>query len=222
MRPIRAVLFDCDGTLVNSEPICNRVISELLAEEGVLMSPHECMSTFMGHNIAYVVRWTQDHHKITLREDFADRVRPLVRRYCAHSLQEIPGAKQLLSRVSLPKAVVSNSTVDYLNFALGLTGLIDFLAPNVFSSHMVAHPKPAPDVYLHAADRMGFAPEDCLVLEDTVSGVTAAAGAGMRVAALASGEHATEDYSVKLMQAGATWIINALEAADEILQAHPS
>lgn len=217
MRPFAAVLFDCDGTLVDSEPICNRVISELLAQEGVHMSATQCMHTFMGHNIAYVVRWTKERHGLDLPADFADRVRPLVRHYCSQSLKETPGAKRLLESLQLPKAVVSNSTPEYLRFALGLTNLLEHLEPHVFSSHMVANPKPAPDVYLHAAASMRLAPEDCLVVEDTVSGVTAASKAGMRVAALAAGDHATDEYRLKLRESGAAWLMRSIEEVAKIV-----
>jgi HAD superfamily hydrolase (TIGR01509 family) len=194
------------------------VISELLAQEGVHMSASECMHTFMGHNIAYVVRWTKERHGLELPSNFADRVRPLVRHYCAQSLKETPGAKRLLASLQLPAAVVSNSTVEYLRFALGMTNLLEHLEPHVYSSHMVAYPKPAPDVYLHAAERMGFEPADCLVIEDSVSGVTAATRAGMRVAALATGEHATDAYRTKLRDSGAGWLVESMSQVLSIIQ----
>jgi beta-phosphoglucomutase-like phosphatase (HAD superfamily) len=82
---------------------------------------------------------------------------------------------------------------------------------------MVANPKPAPDVYLHAAASMRLAPEDCLVVEDTVSGVTAASKAGMRVAALAAGEHATDEYRLKLRESGAAWLMRSIEEVAKIV-----
>lgn len=206
----RAILFDCDGTLVDSELIMNTVISDFLSHSGVLMSPHECIRTFIGTNLAYVVRWVREHKGVTLPPDFMDNIRPLVREKCRTHLREIPGAKSVLSSLLLPRAVVSNSGHEYLRLALGVTGLLEHLEPNVFSAHDVANPKPAPDVYIHAAAAMKLSPSHCLAVEDTVAGVTAATRAGMRVAALAHGPHVTPEYRESLSAAGAADVIESL------------
>lgn len=207
-----AILFDCDGTLVDSELIMNSVISEFLARSGVLMSPEECVRTFIGTNLAYVVRWVHEHKGVALPPDFMDNIRPLVREKCRTELREIPGAKALLSSLKLPRAVVSNSGHEYLRLALGVTGLLEHLTPNVFSAHDVPNPKPAPDVYLHAANTLEVLPHHCLAVEDTVAGITAATAAGMHTIGLASGPHADQHYRDQLRRAGAFTVIDSLSA----------
>ncbi|MFZ4574832.1 MAG: HAD family hydrolase [Phycisphaerales bacterium] len=214
---IHAILFDCDGTLVDSEPIMNAVLSEVLARNGVAMSPEECVRTFIGTNIAYVTRWVAEHKGVMLGPEFMEEIKPLVRRHCRESLREIPGAKALLASLTLPRAVVSNSGHEYLRLVLGLTGLLEHVEPHIFSGHDVPNPKPAPDVYLHAAAAMHLDPARCLVVEDTVAGVTAAKGAGMRVAALASGPHATAQYRANLRAAGADELIDQLAAVGSLV-----
>lgn len=215
---LQAIFFDCDGTLVDSELIMNSVISDFLARSGVIMSPHECIRTFIGTNLAYVVRWVQEHKGVTLPPDFMDSIRPLVREKCRTELREIPGAKALLSSLTLPRAVVSNSGHEYLRLALGVTGLLEHLEPNVFSAHDVQHSKPAPDVYLHAARSMNAHPHHCLVVEDTVAGITAATAAGMRVIGLASGPHADQHYREQLRRAGAFTIVDSLSDVHALLE----
>lgn len=214
----QAVFFDCDGTLVDSELIMNTVISEFLARSGVFMTPHECIRTFIGTNLAYVVRWVREHKGVELPPDFMDNIRPLVRELCKSQLREIPGAKALLASLQLPRAVVSNSGHEYLRIALGVTGLFEHLEPNIFSAHDVANPKPAPDVYLHAAASMRLDPRECLVVEDTVAGVTAARAAGMTVAGLASGPHADDDYRRRLEHAGAATVMSSLMDLHNVLR----
>ncbi len=176
------------------------------------MSPEECVRTFIGTNLAYVVRWVAEHKHATLPADFMEEIRPLVRARCRTELREIPGAKAVLSSLLLPRAVVSNSGHEYLRLALTVTGLLEHLEPNIYSAHDVKNPKPAPDVYIHAAAGMKVEPARCLVVEDTIAGVTAAKSAGMRVAALTCGPHATPEYKQRLLHAGAAALLDDLSA----------
>jgi HAD superfamily hydrolase (TIGR01509 family) len=208
-----AILFDCDGTLIDSEPICNQVLSELITEAGIPMTPDECMHAFIGTNLTFIHQWMREQKGVVLSADFNDRCRAMVRERCVTDLKEMPGAKAVLEQLtgtSLKRAVVSNSGPEYLRYTLGLTGLLPLLEPHVYSAHQVARPKPAPDIYLFAATSLGVSPGRCLVVEDTWAGVTAAAGAGARVAALASGAHATEGYVGRLREAGAEWVVRTL------------
>lgn len=216
-----AILFDCDGTLIDSEPICNQILAELITAAGAPMTADECMHAFIGTNLTYVHQWVREQKGLTLAAEFNDRCRAMVRERCVTDLKEMPGAKAVMERLAgtaLKRAVVSNSGLDYLRYTLGLTHLLPLLEPHVYSAHQVARPKPAPDVYLFAATSLGVAPGRCLVVEDTWAGVTAAAAAGARVAALASGPHATEGYVSRLREAGAGWVVQSLTQVMDILR----
>lgn len=211
-----AILFDCDGTLIDSEPICNAVLSDLLTRHGLPMTSRECMQAFVGTNLNYVVRWAKEQRGVELPSDFHDQVRPAVRERCSRELVEIHGARELVASLEHPKAVVSNSGVDYLRFTLGHVGILSYFEPHIYSAQMVERSKPAPDVYLFAAKALGVDPKRCLVVEDTVLGTMAGIAAGMTVASLSAGEHADEAYTLSLRKAGATHIITSLAQVKDI------
>ncbi|MEL7488068.1 MAG: HAD-IA family hydrolase [Pseudomonadota bacterium] len=119
-------------------------------------------------------------------------------------LKPIDGADDALSRIDA-KAVASSSRAIYLQSKLERTGLLDLVAPHVYSAELVAHGKPAPDIFLYAADRLEADPARCLVVEDSVNGVAAGVAAGMTVWGFTGGGHCFEGHAERLIDAGAQW-----------------
>jgi HAD superfamily hydrolase (TIGR01509 family) len=136
-------------------------------------------------------------------------------RAVAERLTEVPGAARAVSAVRQMKAVASSSTLHRLGVKLRKTGLWEAFAPHVYSAEHVTHAKPAPDLFLHAAEALGVTPAQCLVIEDSVNGVLAGRAAGMRVWGFCGGGHMTERITARLADVGAERIVaNWAEAAE--------
>ena len=197
--------------LVDSEVLALEVELEILAEQGLTFDRTDYINRFMGLSyeafhrvmdeeaIARIGRPVSD----VIREDLAIRLRQTM----IARLTEIPGAGAVIAAVTLPKAVASSSTREGLERKLRQVGLWDHFAPHVYSAGDVAHAKPAPDLFLHAAAALGIAPGDCLVIEDSVNGVLAAKAAGMRCWGFLGGGHAHDGLAARLTDAGAERIV---------------
>jgi HAD superfamily hydrolase (TIGR01509 family) len=183
----RLVIFDCDGVLVDSEPIAVRIDVEMLAEVGVTMSEEEVIERFVGRSPEVILAETEARLGRRVPEGWFDRGEARIRRAYATELQPVPGIVEALEAVDLPVCVASSSGHENLRFKLELTGLYERFAGHIFSATEVANGKPAPDLFLHAAERMGADPADCVVVEDSRYGVQAARAAGMDVLGYAGG-----------------------------------
>jgi HAD superfamily hydrolase (TIGR01509 family) len=174
------IIFDCDGVLVDSERISHEVMIAMLAERGVAMSFDAAVARFMGssmpHTLAIVEQLTGEAPASFLPA-FRDRT------FAAFSaeLQPVPGVPELLAALTLPFCVASNGPREKMALTLGRTGLLPHFEGRLFSADDVARPKPAPDLFLLAAERLSAHPPNCVVIEDSPTGVTAARAAGMRV-----------------------------------------
>lgn len=185
-RPLEMVIFDCDGVLIDSEALSNRVAAEMLSEAGWLMTEEECTQRFIGLSFGAVQRAAEAHLGLSLGDD---RVRRLVDRtvaVMAADVEPVPGAREALDAVSglgLPWRIASNSSHMEMDAKFGRTGWLDLVAGRVHSAaDIVARggaAKPAPDIFLAAADAEGVAAAHCLVIEDSPAGATAARAAGM-------------------------------------------
>lgn len=183
------VIFDCDGVLVDSEAIANRVMAETITATGIPITYEECRARFVGGTLQRVMdtveEWLGRPLPAGWKEDFEARRNAAFRA----ELQPVPGAAAAVAAVraaGIPVCVASSGTFEKMNLTLGLTGLKDYFDGNIFSAASVARGKPAPDLFLHAAERMGQLPETCTVVEDSLLGVTAGVAAGMRVLAYAA------------------------------------
>ena len=180
-----SVIFDCDGVLVDSEPVGNRVLAELITELGIPTTTEQSIATYMGRSMASCLAMLEERLGEPPPADFADRYRAGVEAGWRAELRPVPGIEAALDAIDLPTCVASSGDHDRMRLTLGLTGLWDRFAGRIFSAYEVERGKPAPDLFLHAADRMGFDPASTAVVEDTVPGVTAGRAAGMRVLAFA-------------------------------------
>ena len=185
--PISLVIFDCDGVLVDTERIAVRIDVAVLAELGWKMSEAEVIERFMGKSDDAMTREIEAHTGRKLPESWEAPFRHLYREAFAAELTPVPGILEALDAITLPTCVASSGTHEKIRYTLGLTGLYDRFAGRIFSVDDVRRGKPAPDLFLHAAGRMGAAPERCVVVEDSPYGVQAARAAGMRAFGYAGG-----------------------------------
>lgn len=181
------VIFDCDGVLVDSERIAVRVDREVLAELGWHLTEAEIVDRFVGGSLASMTAQIESHLGHPIPVDWHERCEPRYRAAFDAELTPVDGVVAALDAIRTPTCVASSGTHDKLRYTLGLTGLYERFAGRIFSVHDVRRGKPAPDVFLHAAEQMGVAPGACAVVEDSRLGVEAARAAGMRVFAYAGG-----------------------------------
>lgn len=190
--PFELVIFDCDGVLVDSERIAVRVEAEYLTELGWPLTEAEIAERFMGRTAEYMDEAIEAHLGVRLPPDWKDQFQ---RRYLdafVADLVPVDGVVEALDQITVSTCVASSGSHDKLRFTLGHTGLYERFDGRIFSGYEVANGKPAPDLFLHAAARMGADPARCAVVEDTLYGVMAARAAGMRTFGYAGGLSAPE------------------------------
>jgi HAD superfamily hydrolase (TIGR01509 family) len=195
------VIFDCDGVLVDSELIESRVLAEELTALGFPITADECQDRFTGLSMTSVIESIEGQWERSLPADFSGRVRARDLAVFATELQAVPGIAAALDAIPLARCVASSGSPEKVRYALTLTGLLDHFEPHLYTAHMVERGKPAPDLFLLAAERMGVPPAACTVVEDSVAGIEAARAAGMRVLGFAGAGHAGPGYADLLRQA---------------------
>lgn len=181
-QPIRAIIFDCDGTLVDSETISLQVLVDLVAEFGVELSHSDALSRFSGQDLKLVFAELAPSMNCPMPDDFIDQFRERQFAQLQRSLAPIDGADDLLTSLDHPFCVASNAPISKMQICLNTTGLIrHFDDSRIFSAYQVNAWKPDPAVFLLAAETMGVSPSECLVVEDSVFGIDAGLAAGMQV-----------------------------------------
>jgi HAD superfamily hydrolase (TIGR01509 family) len=180
------VIFDCDGVLVDSERLAVRVEAQLLATLGWPLGEDEILERFVGRSDAHMLAGIERALGREVPEWPALYRAALTEAFHA-ALVPVDGVADALDALTLPTCVASSGTIDKVRLTLGLTGLLDRFDGRIFSATEVAAGKPAPDLFLHAAARMGVPPAACVVVEDSVAGVEAARRAGMRCLGYAGG-----------------------------------
>ena len=210
------IIFDCDGVLVDSEPIANRILTYMLNELGLPISYEETLRSFVGRSMSSCVQIIEERLGRSVPVDF-------VRSYNARSfaafeeeLQPIPGVVEALQRIRFPVCVASSASHEKMRATLGVTGLLQQFEGRMFSATEVGRGKPDPALFLHAARQMSAAPQACAVVEDTVVGVQAGLAAGMEVFGFARAEDPEA-----LVEAGARVFSDMADLAD-LLEAHGS
>jgi len=182
---VGAVIFDCDGTLVDSEPIALAA----WADEARTLDPpvllnNKQLHVLTGQGIAFTLSFLARHSGRPLPADFEARARKRMALAFREHLQPIPGALALLQSLKLPYCVASNGPRHKMELTLGVTGLLPWLDGRIFSAYEVGSFKPDPGLFLHAARELGVAPQHCAVVEDSLAGIEAGLAAGMTVYAL--------------------------------------
>ena len=175
------VIFDCDGVLVDSERITNRVFSEMLNELGLPVTMDDMFDRFVGHSMKHCLGLVADMLGRAPPESFADEYRDRTRRALEAELSAVHGVERAIDSLQVPYCVASSGDHEKMRTTLGITGLWPRFEGRIFSVTEVPRGKPFPDVFLLAAERSGVDPSACAVIEDTPVGVTAGVSAGMTV-----------------------------------------
>lgn len=181
------VIFDCDGVLVDSEVISIAVDEIVLADIGWPITQDEIIERFVGRSDRHFQKVVEEHLGRKLPDDWNDSYKHLYREALERSLRSVSGVVDALDLIEYSTCVASNGSHEKMQFTLGLTGLLHRFEGRIFSASEVLHAKPAPDLFLHAATVLGFTPRQCVVVEDSVTGVNAALAAGMKVIAYGGG-----------------------------------
>ncbi len=197
------VIFDCDGVLVDSEVISCRAHAETLTRHGYPITAEQVLTRFLGVSDREARQAIETELGRKLPDDFETQIKQAALRRYADDLQSIPYVSEAVAAISLPKCVASSGTHEKIRHGLTCAGLYDVLAPNIFSATQVMNGKPAPDLFLFAAEQMRASPERCIVIEDSIPGITGALAAGMTVLGFNGGSHCRPGYAETLRAAGA-------------------
>ena len=208
MTSIDLLISDCDGVIVDSEIISHRVLFEALSLHVPAERLHDALEGTFGLTVPSIVGLIEKRFELTLPDTFDSDLRQASERIVTEEVQAIPGVLEAFSAIDLPLAVASNSRLHHVEASLRRAGLTERVSGNIFCAEMVAAPKPAPDVYLLAAERMGVAPGHCLVVEDSPTGVLAARTAGMQVIGFTGASHIPAGHGQALRELGVAAVIN--------------
>ncbi|BCG69022.1 haloacid dehalogenase [Mesorhizobium sp. 113-1-2] len=184
MQIPKLVIFDCDGILVDTENLANRRLAEWLTAAGYSTNFEYCRKNFSGRSMASVQKEIEEQTEVRLGADFVDRWNAGLPDLFSHGVEAIPYVREFIEAVraaGIPYCVATSARISKMHITLGQTGLLPLFEHAMFSATMVGRGKPFPDLFLHAAKAMGFAPTDCIVIEDSVAGTQAGIAAGMRV-----------------------------------------
>lgn len=189
MKRRSLIILDCDGVLLDSEVLSAEVLLGEFAREGFAADIGYFFDNCLGRQFSEVAARIAGNFGRALPVAFEDRFRRLLLERFASELQPMPGAKSLLASLALPYCVATSSSPERAAASLKLAGLWPFIEHRLFCSAMVAHGKPAPDLFLHAARSCGADPATCLVVEDSDMGLMAARAAGMEAWRFTGGSH---------------------------------
>jgi len=204
------VIFDCDGVLIDSELLTIDVEVALLAEAGIAITADEIVERYVGISMKAMIADLEARFGCSLGDDFAARHALLVRDAFERELQAMPGITEVLGGLPGKICVASSSSPERLRHTLGIAGLYQRFDPHIFSATMVVRGKPAPDLFLHAAERMGAVPSRSIVIEDSLPGIEAAAAAGMTAIGFTGGSHCREGHAARLSAGGAAVVVQAM------------
>lgn len=210
---MKAVIFDFDGVVADSEIGSARAFSAALAEAGLHTSVEEATSRYVGLVRAEVLELMADHWGERLPQDMAVRVQRHVDRIFAEPIAPVPGVIAFLDRIAhLPIAIGSSSYTDYIRRHLASFGLEDRFGVHVYSGREhVTRGKPHPDIYLHAAAQLGVHPSEAVVIEDSPIGARAAVASGAQVIGLTAGSHARPELTEALAAEGVRTILGSYD-----------
>lgn len=215
----KLIIFDCEGVLVDSEPISSRVVLEQLENHGCHLSEEESRERFTGLSMQTLQDIVTKDLGIPLPDNFEAKVQKETFSAFDRELQPVDGIADALLRLGCKKCVASNGSPEKIEHSLGLTNLSKiFGKESIFSANMVERSKPHPDLFLHAAKKMGVEPQDCIVVEDSVAGVKAGRRAGMVVLGFIGGSHAKDpNYRKMLEDAGADIIFDDMKMLPRLI-----
>ena len=204
------VIFDCDGVLVDSEPIINQAHASVLTACGYSITEPELVERFCGMSDPEMLAIIERDWGRALPASYGERVGAMIENGFCRSLKAIKGVGEVLDWLDLPVCVASSSGLEQIRGKLELTGLLKHFRENLFSATMVAHSKPAPDLFVYAAHRLAAVPDRSLVIEDSPAGIDAAVAAGMTAVGFCGGGHCELGHGARLREHGAALVIDGM------------
>ena len=176
---IALVIFDCDGVLIDSEPLASSTLAQTMRDMGMVITDEEAHVKYTGNAVRIIRKMIEDEYFRHDMDELFTRWHEVLYAAFAERLTAMPGIADVVGGLTRPKCVASNSSMPRLERSLGHLELWQKFFPQVFSADMVARPKPAPDLMLHCARAFGAAPECCVMIDDSPHGIEAAIAAGM-------------------------------------------
>ena len=204
------LIFDCDGLLVDSEHLACAALAEVMTTLGHSMTADEAMRTFAGRSLKDVLARAERLLSRPIPKDLGEQAAVQLMARFRRELQAVAGVKEAIAALPYRRCVASSSDPSRLTLSLDVTGPSALFGNNVFSAVEVANGKPAPDLFLLAARRLGEDPSSCIVIEDSVLGVEAAGAAGMAAIGFAGASHANQGLAERLAAAGAEPVIHSM------------
>lgn len=218
MPILRHILFDNDGTVVDSEIIAIRVMLRHLADMGLHLSERDYSQRFPGLLERDIVAILAREHAMRFPDDFLLQMREEHIEAFKRELRAIPGMTSLFRRLRVPKSMVSNGSVRHVERSLRRVRLRHALDGHIFSAEHVERPKPHPDVYELALRQLQLQPADVIVVEDSPTGVAAAKAAGLRVVGFLGAAHVQDGHAEKLLDHGADLLAPDAQALGRLLE----
>lgn len=184
MRRYDLVIFDCDGTLVDSEPLTMRLMTHMMSEMGLDVGFDEAMGEFAGKNIMYITSFMEKHigtfDHLAFEQDYRSRCLKIF----DDELESVEGVEDLIKSLKVPSCIASNGPHAKMNVTLKVTSLDKYFSKNnIYSAYDILKWKPEPDLYLYALNQMNCAPQRAIIVEDTIAGLMGAVNAGIDVVA---------------------------------------
>jgi HAD superfamily hydrolase (TIGR01509 family) len=217
---VKAIIFDFDGVLIESEHVSAQQISATLTGLGYPTTLEQALDAFTGYGGKDFLDAVAEHTGAGIPEGFVEARRAEDARVLEEGVEEVLGATAFVRALpaDLPIAVASSSTTRWLRAHLNHLGLRERFEPHIYSGREhVSRGKPAPDIYLHAAAQLGVPIADCLILEDSVVGVTGAVASGARVIGFAAGRHCRDDHYDRLRTAGAPEVAHSFNEVARLI-----
>ena len=217
----RALIYDFDGVIADSEVLVNTAMAEGVTRLGLPMTAEGSIATYLGMRWPEVVARTEvllAEQGIAPPANFGDLLKTNIHRRFKTELTEVPGARTAIRHFAhLPRAIASSSSADRLALCLEALNLTEDFGTHVYSAELVTNGKPAPDIFLLAAERLNVRPSDCIVIEDSPGGIRAARAAGMTAIGLHAAGHLSAGHDGKLRDAGAHHIAKDWDAARAVI-----
>ncbi|MGL5168820.1 MAG: HAD family hydrolase [Afipia sp.] len=211
------IIFDCDGVLVDSEALACVVHADVLTQHGYAISAEQVHDRFLGRSAREARLEVESELGRALPDAYTAQLKATIDRVFGEQLTPVPHIADTLTRLSQRICVASSGTPTRIRSSLGTTGLLDYFTPHLFSAMQVDRGKPAPDLFLFAAAQMNTPPARCVVVEDSVPGVTAARAAGMTVIGFTGGSHCRPDDADRLRTTGAAIVIDDMRALPDLI-----
>jgi HAD superfamily hydrolase (TIGR01509 family) len=205
---LELVILDCDGVLVDSEPIINQAHAQVLTACGYPITEQNLVERFCGMSDREMLEIIEREWGCALPSSYAEHVGLMIEAGFRQSLAPIEGVAEALDSLTLPTCVASSSSLEQIRQKLEITGLLGHFGEHLFSATMVARGKPAPDLFLYAAEHLTTAPDRCLVIEDSPAGIDAALAAGMTAIGFSGGSHCGPEHAARLEKHGAPLVID--------------